>query len=98
MSNDIFDFGTHLNSENSFTETKSDDLETIRAKHDMQKEKDLITKAFTTFRISIIALSIVFIISFFFDGNDTHVSEVIRILSTIATLALGFLFGANRKN
>jgi len=73
-------------------------LEEKKLDHKMKKEINLINKAFATFGVSVIVLLAVFIVSYFGRGNDAHVSEVIRILSTISTLALGFLFGANRKN
>jgi len=56
---------------------------------------NLINKAFLAFIISVAALVIVFIVTFFFDGNDEYTSYIIGVLTTIVTISLGFLFGTS---
>jgi len=72
--------------------------EDIEGDHRRRVESDLIQKAYRAFIASVASLVIVFFIGYFFEGDSTLVFEIIRLLSTIITLILGFLFATTRKD
>ena len=49
------------------------------AQHKRDVEKGLIKKAYHTFLVSVIALVVVFIVGFFWDGDQQLVNEVIGV-------------------
>ena len=67
------------------------------SKHRQEVEKNLIDKAFWIVMGTLIIIAIVFLIGTFASPDGELVTELLRILSTMLMLALGFLFGTSRK-
>ncbi|MCL2616536.1 MAG: hypothetical protein FWD96_02675 [Defluviitaleaceae bacterium] len=60
-------------------------------------QEDLIDKAYSMFKWTLVCVMLVFFFELFV-GEDRELStEILRILPTIITFALGFLFATTRK-
>ena len=60
-------------------------------------QKDLINKAYSMFGWTMFCVMLVFVIGLFSDRNNDLTFEIVRILSSIITFVLGFLFATTRR-
>ena len=65
--------------------------------HKRHVERGLISKAYTIFGWTLFLLFAVFLIGFFFDGEESFAGEFMRMLFSILTFLLGYLFATIRN-